>query len=668
MSRRAPPREYYEEEEFEAERERDRYPRSRRRERDFDEDVEYRRRRSMPPIEDLEHMHIRDRPPRDLVRESFAPPRDRGGPLVRRERDELDEPGPGPDPEEVRARSSRRRGSQSHRPREVVEEEESELMIGGREKRGSRRSRRPRDLDDEDMVIRHRERASEGDLRPMEKVYEDEREEVYFRASSRPRRRPSRREVEFEERIIDDREQERLRGPRHRGEASFEEDLVMQWKDRPTPRELEEEDEIRLRETRRRRRPSQPEPEYVREPPPREPPGAWPAEREVEEEEIRIRERRRSRPKRREVEDEEDIVLRREERDRERGRDSAESDEILIRKSKRKTPREPSLSPEPIRAPPIHQDVITHHRHVDHGFDTVRPPRAPSPEKTSTRRSFEEIDIRRSKKGHRGRKSQEEIVFKHRETQESLSPTSGPSLDFTDPWKPDRRPSRRNRKSRSLDDDEDDDSDSSVAGSSHTPLRRDLARDIALEAELEAEIEEEIKIHKERSRHRSHIEKISKETADEWSVVHTPLKEDTVETIGALEVVEVAPKGAVEEDLEIRGRVEQQVVKERRDERWTEITKDLVVREAIERLGYEFEETRTFYYIFTFLEPAEIDHLVELSDEIRHARRRRIREMQRERVEKPPRPIYEGDRLPPRPRMMGKRHIREREWILEERR
>lgn len=295
-------------------------------------------------------------------------------------------------------------------------------------------------------------------------------------------------------------------------------------------------------------------------------------------------------------------------------------------------------------------------------------------------------ELHSSKKGNRGRKSEEELVFKHRDKVESVSPPSGPSLDFTDPWKPDRLPSRRNRKSRSLDDDEDDDSDSSVAGSSHTPLRRDLTRDM----ELEAEIEEEIKIHKERSKHRSHIEKITKQTADEWSVVHTPSKEDTVEMTGALEVVEVAPKGAVEEDLEIRGRVEQQIVKERRDERWTEITKDLVVRDAIERLGYEFEETRTFFYIFTFLEPvrlsfclpcechiktkadlvyqAEIDHLVELSDEIRHARRRRIREMQRERAEKPPRPIYEEDRLHPRPRMMGKRHIREREWIIDERR
>jgi hypothetical protein len=34
---------------------------------------------------------------------------------------------------------------------------------------------------------------------------------------------------------------------------------------------------------------------------------------------------------------------------------------------------------------------------------------------------------------------------------------------------------------------------------------------------------------------------------------------------------------------------------------WTEITKDLVVREAIEELGYDFEETEYFYYIIQYL-------------------------------------------------------------------
>lgn len=39
----------------------------------------------------------------------------------------------------------------------------------------------------------------------------------------------------------------------------------------------------------------------------------------------------------------------------------------------------------------------------------------------------------------------------------------------------------------------------------------------------------------------------------------------------------------------------------RRSETWTEITKDLVCREAIEELGYEFEETEFFYYVVEYL-------------------------------------------------------------------
>ena len=39
----------------------------------------------------------------------------------------------------------------------------------------------------------------------------------------------------------------------------------------------------------------------------------------------------------------------------------------------------------------------------------------------------------------------------------------------------------------------------------------------------------------------------------------------------------------------------------RRQEMWTEITKDLVTREAIEELGYDFDETEYFYYIIEYL-------------------------------------------------------------------
>jgi hypothetical protein len=42
-------------------------------------------------------------------------------------------------------------------------------------------------------------------------------------------------------------------------------------------------------------------------------------------------------------------------------------------------------------------------------------------------------------------------------------------------------------------------------------------------------------------------------------------------------------------------------IQEKRDRLWTEITKDLVLREAIERAGYEYEEAKSFYYVFAYL-------------------------------------------------------------------
>lgn len=44
---------------------------------------------------------------------------------------------------------------------------------------------------------------------------------------------------------------------------------------------------------------------------------------------------------------------------------------------------------------------------------------------------------------------------------------------------------------------------------------------------------------------------------------------------------------------------------------WTEITKDLIVKEAIERLGYDYEETEFFYYIIQYLQYVRLLFLME---------------------------------------------------------
>ncbi|KAM7205331.1 hypothetical protein V8F33_001162 [Rhypophila sp. PSN 637] len=69
----------------------------------------------------------------------------------------------------------------------------------------------------------------------------------------------------------------------------------------------------------------------------------------------------------------------------------------------------------------------------------------------------------------------------------------------------------------------------------------------------------------------------------------------------------------------------------RGNEMWTEITKDLVTREAIERMGYEYEETEWFYYVMEYLHYDDVLQLVQMSDSIRRARKERAREIQWER-------------------------------------
>jgi len=66
---------------------------------------------------------------------------------------------------------------------------------------------------------------------------------------------------------------------------------------------------------------------------------------------------------------------------------------------------------------------------------------------------------------------------------------------------------------------------------------------------------------------------------------------------------------------------------------WTEVTKDLVIREAIDSMGYSCEETDDFFYIMEYLQYEDVLHLVEISDKIRAKRKSRIQEIEFERKE-----------------------------------
>lgn len=59
-------------------------------------------------------------------------------------------------------------------------------------------------------------------------------------------------------------------------------------------------------------------------------------------------------------------------------------------------------------------------------------------------------------------------------------------------------------------------------------------------------------------------------------------------------------------------------------ELWTEVTKDLVTRDAIEEMGYPYEETEFYFYIFEYLEKDQVRELIDITAEIRHERVREL--------------------------------------------
>ncbi|EMD60315.1 hypothetical protein GGP41_008309 [Bipolaris sorokiniana] len=91
-------------------------------------------------------------------------------------------------------------------------------------------------------------------------------------------------------------------------------------------------------------------------------------------------------------------------------------------------------------------------------------------------------------------------------------------------------------------------------------------------------------------------------------------------------------RSAFEElDIDINLNHQHGAVKQRKKDMWTEITKDLVIREAIDSMGYACEETDDFFYVMEYLRYEDVLHLVEISDEIRRKRKSRIREIEIER-------------------------------------
>ncbi|KAF2201160.1 hypothetical protein GQ43DRAFT_46208 [Delitschia confertaspora ATCC 74209] len=311
MSRRYPTAELYEE------RQRDFYRNGNRSDRSYD-DLDPRR--SAPDF---------------FLREDYDRPSSNAGPLVVRERREESVKGP-----------------PSRRGREV---EEDTLVI-----RGGRPEPRLREREIDDISIR---RGPERE-RPRAREREVERDEtdIYIkhqhRDQSRPRRAPDVREIERDEITFRRGEGGPPSRPRPREVDVEREEIRFREREPPRPREVERDEFIYRRDESHGR------------------------EREVEKDTITIRGRERSLPPPRSRgelvarEREEFVIRRRPSPPRSPPREEIK-DEIIIRRMEQRSPTPPPPpppppEPEPIVRPPIIQEVITHHRHIDHGKSSNR--------------------------------------------------------------------------------------------------------------------------------------------------------------------------------------------------------------------------------------------------------------------------------------------------------
>ncbi|KAL1998230.1 hypothetical protein VTN02DRAFT_6572 [Thermoascus thermophilus] len=334
--------------------------------------------------------------------------------------------------------------------------------------------------------------------------------------------------------------------------------------------------------------------------------------------------------------------------------------------------------------------MITYHRQVDYGFGMGRSSHAPSPEIRSPRDSVDELEIHQ--RGERGGRSyRDDIIVERREKDKST-----PTLRSCSPGACSRekdeivtifhlRPRFRERE-RDLVIREPD----SGGRRRHTLNHRD-----------ERDIRQEWDYYSRRNSDRGYIGEAYNGATKDWTIVDVPpgTKRVTFDLIGgpSQEICWQRHKGGRRSSFVTEGddssssdngnnrelgRIGRRYigVKEKRDKLWTEITKDLVVREAIERAGLEYEETEHFYYIFEYLRYEDVAGLVELSEKIRSARRERIHQIHCERVTSlpalpsvpilspAPRPPTHLVERVPTPRSWDDERIREHELLLEDRR
>ncbi|KAF2104173.1 hypothetical protein NA57DRAFT_70389 [Rhizodiscina lignyota] len=512
------------------------------------------------------------------------------------------------------------------------------------------RNQDPRDVVGDEVIIRR----SETD-RPRSVV---DREDIVFRRGEverRPRPPPA-REVEKEEVII-------RRGrssssssrspsppPRRHRESSVSERVIFRPRERSLP---PPKDQLVAREREefivRRRRPSPPSPS----------PSPPPAPRDQVKEEIIIRRTERSPtppPPAPPIPEPEPEVF------------------------------EPPVIRRPIIREEIHREIITHHRNFDHGVEIIRreptPPPPPPPEPEQRDEKLE-VSIRRRDGGG---ETDEEVIFE-RDSSRHRKPRRKAKSRAPSPKREEFEETQVSiRRGRSV----------SPARSSRTALTAPADDyDLAGEAEF----------YNRKALDRAAIGEAYNGATRDWGLVDIPPGTSKVRMDGigggAQEVTwqryngarrsrfiadgqdfvaypdfddrprqqslppppppapepEPAPPAREEKStsLEISikerdrgGSSSTEIVKREKKpkEMWTEITKDLVIKEAIDQMGYGYEETEYYFYVMDYLRYEDVLQLVEMSDHIRRERRRRVKEIEYERevIERVPRPPIEYER------------------------
>ncbi|KAK3330579.1 hypothetical protein B0H66DRAFT_68374 [Apodospora peruviana] len=354
----------------------------------------------------------------------------------------------------------------------------------------------------------------------------------------------------------------------------------------------------------------------------------------------------------------------------ERGRSPSPQVRERIRIVEKERERSPSPPPrQVVKGPVIEREVITHYRDIDHGLIVARPPSPPPPPRRRAQET--DIDIYTSR-------SETEVDI-HKHSSHSRGRERSRSRD---------RPSRPSRPSRAWDDEVLVHADT---GHLHVDVERRRSTSRGRRAHSAAPpiidySDDEGRSITRKIDSRGRMGEAWGGATKDWTIVDVPPGTERVRMDGVgggqAEVTwqkysgvrrskfipertdersMVVSSSSSDRDVRERDRdtrLSVQIYKDsdrerevdyekvtdrrlsirasappspRRSDMWTEITKDLVTREAIEQLGYEYEETEWFYYIMQYLRYDDVLQLVQLSEDIRRARKERAREIQWER-------------------------------------